>query len=100
MEINNKKIMITGGAGFIGSSLIHFFINKTKNQILNLDKLTYASNLESLKDIAPKTITIAFEEEFEGVTPLSFSFIKEEPNEKRIKGVSISSDINVDDIDY
>lgn len=56
--------------------------------------------LESLKDIAPKTITIAFEEEFEGVTPLSFSFIKEEPNEKRIKGVSISSDINVDDIDY
>jgi dTDP-glucose 4,6-dehydratase len=52
MEINNKKIMITGGAGFIGSSLIHFFINKTKNQILNLDKLTYASNLESLKDIS------------------------------------------------
>jgi dTDP-glucose 4,6-dehydratase len=46
-----KKIMITGGAGFIGSSLIRFLINKTDNQVLNFDKLTYASNLESLKNV-------------------------------------------------
>ena len=46
-----KKIMITGGAGFIGSSLIRFLIKETNDQILNIDKLTYASNLQSLKSI-------------------------------------------------
>jgi len=45
------KILITGGAGFIGSNLIHFLINNTEHQILNVDKLTYAGNLISLKDI-------------------------------------------------
>ena len=37
------------GAGFIGSSVIRFLINETEHKVLNLDKLTYASNLESLK---------------------------------------------------
>jgi dTDP-glucose 4,6-dehydratase len=49
---NKKKFMITGGAGFIGSSLIRFLINETDNQVLNLDKLTYASNLQSLISIS------------------------------------------------
>ena len=44
--------MITGGAGFIGSSLIRFLIEKTSHQVLNLDKLTYASNIESLKNVS------------------------------------------------
>ena len=44
--------MITGGAGFIGSSMIRFLINKTNHQVLNLDKLTYASNLSSLESIS------------------------------------------------
>lgn len=47
--ISKKNFMITGGAGFIGSSVIHFLINETEHKVLNLDKLTYASNLESLK---------------------------------------------------
>jgi len=46
-----KKILITGGAGFIGSSLIRFLINETDNFVLNVDKLTYASSLDSLKDV-------------------------------------------------
>lgn len=45
------KILITGGAGFIGSAVIRHIILSTNNQVLNIDKLTYAGNLESLKEI-------------------------------------------------
>ena len=46
-----KNILITGGAGFIGSALIRHIITKTYHSVFNIDKLTYASNLESLKKI-------------------------------------------------
>ena len=46
------KILVTGGAGFIGSAVIRHIINKTDDEVLNIDKLTYAGNLESLKEIA------------------------------------------------
>lgn len=45
------KILVTGGAGFIGSALIRYLISETGSQVLNLDKLTYAGNLASLKPI-------------------------------------------------
>lgn len=45
------KILITGGAGFIGSAVVRYIINNTNDEILNVDKLTYAGNLESLKEI-------------------------------------------------
>ncbi|MBC3364819.1 dTDP-glucose 4,6-dehydratase [Pseudomonas sp. SWRI154] len=45
------RILITGGAGFIGSALIRHLILDTEHQVLNLDKLTYAGNLESLSSI-------------------------------------------------
>ncbi|ACA85968.1 dTDP-glucose 4,6-dehydratase [Shewanella woodyi] len=47
----SKTILVTGGAGFIGAALIRFLINETDNRVINLDKLTYAGNLLSLKDI-------------------------------------------------
>lgn len=42
------KILVTGGAGFIGSALIRHIIGKTADSVVNVDKLTYAGNLESL----------------------------------------------------
>lgn len=45
------KILVTGGAGFIGSAVIRYIINNTSDSVVNLDKLTYAGNLESLVEI-------------------------------------------------
>ncbi|MGS0676878.1 dTDP-glucose 4,6-dehydratase [Shewanella sp. 125m-1] len=47
----DKVILITGGAGFIGSALVRFLIKYTNSVVVNLDKLTYASNSESLADV-------------------------------------------------
>ncbi|NOX09304.1 MAG: dTDP-glucose 4,6-dehydratase [Gammaproteobacteria bacterium] len=46
------KVIVTGGAGFIGSAVIRQYINETDHEIINLDALTYAGNLESLSGVS------------------------------------------------
>jgi dTDP-glucose 4,6-dehydratase len=49
------RILITGGAGFIGSNLVRHIIETTEHSVLNVDALTYAGNLHSLSDIEDNT---------------------------------------------
>ncbi len=47
-----KTILVTGGAGFIGSALVRYLIRETDNKVVNLDKLTYAGNLKAVAEAA------------------------------------------------
>lgn len=52
MSSKQRKILVTGGAGFIGSAVVRHIIQHTGDQVLNVDKLTYAGNLESLQSVS------------------------------------------------
>lgn len=45
------RIIVTGGAGFIGSALISYLIDETEHSVLNIDNLTYAGDLHSLDSV-------------------------------------------------
>lgn len=47
-----RRVLITGGAGFIGSAVIRYLIQETDYEVVNLDALTYAGNLGSVAEVA------------------------------------------------
>ena len=53
MGVAALKILVTGGAGFIGSAVIRHILSNTADEVVNVDKLTYAGNLSSLEDVLP-----------------------------------------------
>lgn len=78
-----EKILITGGAGFIGSHVVRLFVNKYPNYlIVNLDKLTYAGNLANLKDIEKKPNYIFVKGDITDTTFLNHLF-----SEHNFKGI-------------
>ena len=78
-----KSILITGGAGFIGSHVVRRFVNNYPGyKVYNLDKLTYAGNLENLKDIEEKS-----NYEFIKGDIQDFDFVGKLVHTKNIEGV-------------
>jgi dTDP-glucose 4,6-dehydratase len=45
------RVLVTGGAGFIGSNFVRYVLDATNSKVINLDKLTYAGNLRNIKDL-------------------------------------------------
>src|SRR4029077_17972192 len=52
MHVMSKRLLVTGGAGFIGSAVVRHIIRETPHQVLVVDKLTYAGNLDSLAPVS------------------------------------------------
>lgn len=76
---NESTILITGGAGFIGSALINFIIKNTNHKIVNIDKLTYASSLSSLESISKKPNYTFYKEDITNASFLNYCFEKHMP---------------------
>ncbi|CAK0769228.1 dTDP-glucose 4,6-dehydratase 2 [Gammaproteobacteria bacterium] len=74
------RIVVTGGAGFIGSELVRQFIQETKDDVINVDKLTYAGNLESLLDVASNSRYFFEQVDICDATAIDLVFRKYHPN--------------------
>ena len=74
-----KTIFVTGGAGFIGSALVRLLITESDWRVVNIDKLTYAGNLESLADLADHPRHIFSRTDICDLAALDELFIEHQP---------------------
>mgnify|MGYP003706651581 CR=1 FL=1 len=74
------KVLITGGLGFIGGAVVREFINQTDFKIINLDKITYAGNLDSLKKVANSPNYFHEKEDICDASALTRVFQQHQPN--------------------
>lgn len=51
------RVLVTGGAGFIGSAIVRYLVGQERVEVLNVDKLTYASNLASVAPVSQDPAT-------------------------------------------
>lgn len=74
------KILVTGGAGFIGSALVRHLINDTAATVVNVDKLTYAGNLDSLASVAENPRYAFYQTDICDASAINTVLEKEQPD--------------------
>lgn len=74
------KIIVTGGADFIGAAVIRQYINDTEHEVVNLDALTYAGNLESLKDVSSDSRYFFEQVDIRDISALEKVFSRPQPD--------------------
>ena len=77
---SSLKILITGGAGFIGSTLVRHIIQNTNHSLVNLDKLTYAGNLQSLESVSSNPLYTFEQVDICDMSEVKRVFIQHQPD--------------------
>lgn len=91
------KILVTGGCGFIGSAVIRHVLKNKRGSIVNVDKLTYAGNIESLRDFDQSPFYIFEKIDICNEADLDFAFNKHKPDKVMHLAAESHVDRSIDD---
>ena len=91
------KILITGGAGFIGSAVIRHILQNTEDEVINVDKLTYAGNLSSIASVLPSKRYVFCQVDICDQAALSKTFEEHQPDAVMHLAAESHVDRSIDD---